>query len=475
MGHTRETETGGREIFVRRWGGQLIRAMIAAGLLTVTSLAAQASEIGVLRIKNNSNATQNFIVIDDYFRCMDFPLPTDDAGRTRITVPPNGHTDTQFARDGSCDPDGRFLIMAINRNTGQTFHNSIAFETNGDADLTRIWEAESPTPYAHGLTFVGKEHISGKKTYVLDTSLPGYELGTAIGEWVRACGGDQGCTREISSSVVNTVSKEESTSKETTEAFSVTVSSGFEFPGGEAGAEFSASTETTTGEALTLASSGETGTVSTCTTQNDMTKYQINSVWQWAVGAYVGKDKIVTTTCLMTCTQTAAPPTYLPDDPRALEACLIDKTEETKAAAFQQATAEQDARIARERAAAANATAQREAARLRAASCVTFYKGANGTGEAAMVCGADQSGWTGTSVEYANLGTPGTNSHHLDVVSFKCAPGGGYVQFINGNANPWARHNESCKGGAVVTPSPWVKANATGAGIYLSPAKCCGE
>ena len=453
-----------------------LSAGIAATLLMCgISGAAHASDIGVLRIKNNSNATQNFIVIDDYFRCMDFPLPKKDEVRTTITVPPNGHTDTQFARDGSCDPEGRFLIMALDRKTGQAMGNAIAFEASGDANLWRIWEAESPTPHAIGPKSLGKEYTTGKLTYELDTYLPGYELGTAIGEWVRACGGDQGCTREISSSVVNTVSREESTSKETTEAFSVTVSSGFSFPGGEAGAEFSASTETTTGEALTLANSGETGTVSTCTTQNDMKEYQINSVWQWAVGAYVGQDKIVTTTCLMTCTQTAAAPTYLPDDPRALEACLIKKTDETVQAAFEQATREQEANRAKAKADAAAAAAKAKAAQDRAASCVTFYKGANGSGEAAMVCGTDQPGWTGTSVDYANLGTPGTSSHHYGVVSFRCAPGVGYVQFMNGNATPMPRHNESCKGGGVVTPVPWVKANATGAGIYLKPQKCCGE
>ena len=455
-----------------------IAAGIAASLLACgVSGAAFASDIGVLRIQNNSNATQSFIVIDDYFRCMDFPLPTkaEDGTRTTIDIPANGFTDTQFARDGSCDPEGRFLIMAMDRKSGQPFGNAIAFEASGDANLWRIWEAEGPTPHAPGIKNIGKDYASGKLTYVLDVTLPGYAIGVPEGIWVDGCGGGQGCTQTLFSSVENTVSKEESSSKEVMTAFSATVSGGFEFAGASGGAEFTSSTETTVGQALTLASSGTTGNSSECETEMDMTEYQIAKVWQWTIQAKVGPNKVATKTCQVTCTPTAAPPTYLPGAPESINACLVKRTDETEVAAVAAATAEQDAVKQRAEVQRVAAAAQAKAAQDRAASCVTFYKGPNGTGEAATVCGADQSGWTGSSVEYANLGTPGNNSHHYDVVSFKCAPGVGYVQFMNGNATPMPRHNESCKGGAVVTPSPWVKANATGAGIYLKPQKCCGE
>lgn len=457
--------------------GRLTTSLLALTALALTGLTAQASDIGVLRIENESNATQSFIVIDDYFRCMDFPLPTkaEDGSRTTIDIPANGFTDTQFARDGSCDPEGRFLIMAMDRKTGQPFGNAIAFEASGDANLWRIWEAESPTPHAPGIRNIGKDYASGKLTYVLDVTLPGYNLGVPEGLWTDACGGGQGCNQKIFSNVENTVSSEESSSKEVMNAFSATISGGFEFGGASGGTELTMSSETTTSQALTLANSGTTGKGTECETDIDMKEYQVANVWQWTIQSIVGNKKIATTTCQVTCTPTKAPPTYLPGAPESINACLVKRTDETEVAAVAAATAEQVAAKQQAEAQRGAAAAQAKAAQNRAASCVTFYTGANGSGTPAMVCGADQSGWTGSSVEYANLGTPGTNSHHYDIVSFKCAPGVGYVQFMNGNATPMSRHNESCKGGAVVTPSPWVKANATGAGIYLKPQKCCGE
>jgi hypothetical protein len=453
----------------------LAKSGLAVFVLALAGTAAQASDIGVLRIQNNSNATQTFIVIDDYYRCMDFPSPLTDSARTTIIIAANSHTDTRFARDGRCDPEGRFLIMALDRQSGQPMSNAIAFETNAEANLTRIWEAESPTSYAQGLTSIGRDYASGSLTYVLETNLPGYTLGVAEGRWTLGCAGGQGCTQTLFSSVENTVSSEASTSKEVMDAFSATVSTGFEFGGASGEAEFTASTSTTTSEALTLASSGTTGNASECETAIDMTQYQISSVWQWTIQAQVGNGRVATTTCQVTCTPTGAPPAYLPGAPEAINACLVPRTDETQIAAVQAARDEQTAAAQRASAQRAEDAALAAAAQLRAASCVTFFTGPNGTGAAATVCGTDQSSWTGNSVEYANLGTPGTNSHHYSVQSFRCAPEGGYVQFINGNANPWTRHNESCRGGAMVTPNPWVEANATGAGIYASPARCCGE
>lgn len=98
-------------------------------------------------------------------------------------------------------------------------------------------------------------------------------------------------------------------------------------------------------------------------------------------------------------------------------------------------------------------------------SCVTFYSGTNGGGDSVTLCGK-------LNKEYVNLGKPGTSLHYK-VKSFRCNKGVKSVQFINGNAKPWARHNESCKGGNTVNPSAWVKAQATGVGMYSG--YCCGE
>lgn len=101
-------------------------------------------------------------------------------------------------------------------------------------------------------------------------------------------------------------------------------------------------------------------------------------------------------------------------------------------------------------------------------SCVTFYSGTNATGKSLQLCGS-----ANNYADYTNLGNPGANDFHGTVQSFQCNSGVKSVQFINGNANPMGRHNESCKGGNVVNPNPWVKAQATGVGI--SKGYCCDE
>jgi hypothetical protein len=429
--------------------------------------SAFAGDIGVLRIQNQSNATQTFIVIDDYFRCMDFPLPKDDSGRTKFEVTAHGFKDIEFARDGRCDPEGRFLLMGLDRNTGLGLGNSIALETNNEAKLSRIWESESPNPHVLGLTAEGKDHNSGHLLYTLNTNFPGYSVSTPKGSWVYACGGGQNCTQTFSSSLDVENSSEKSSASEKTTAFSATVSAGFEFAGSSGGAEFTSSTESTTSEALAIARSSSVGTVSECETEIDMTDYQIYSVWQWQMAAQVGNDRVAVKTCQVTCTPTGEPPSFLPGSERAINACLIERGTEEAALALNAIKADAAAKVATQEKAAATVKLTAD----RSASCVTFYSEPYGKGTAATLCGADDN-WA----DYTNLGSPGTNDLHYAVQSFMCKPGVGYVQFMDGNKTPMPRHNEYCKGGNEwVHPNVWVKANATGAGLRAAPAKCCGE
>jgi hypothetical protein len=461
-----------------------LAAQLLVGFSTITlgvgfAHSAIASDIGVLRIQNQSNATQTFIVIDDYFRCMDFPLPKADTttesttkgDRTKFSVPANGFKDVKFARDGRCDPEGRFLLMGLDRNSGLAMGNAIALETNSEAKLSRIWEAESPNPHVLGLTAGGKDYNSGHLLYTLNTNFPGYSVSTPKGSWVFACGGGQQCTQTFSSSLDVENSSEKTSASEKTTAFSATVSAGFEFAGASGGAELTSSTESTTSEALAIAKSSSVGIVSECETETDMTTYQIYNVWQWQMEAQVGRDRVAVKTCQVTCTPTGEPPSFLPGSEKAIKACLIERDTEEAALALGAIKADADharmAKLAAQEKAATTATL----AAARATSCVTFYSEPYGKGTAATLCGADDN-WA----DYTNLGTPGTNDLHYAVQSFMCKPGVGYVQFMDGNKTPMPRHNESCKGGNEwVHPNVWVKANATGAGLRAAPAKCCGE
>lgn len=446
---------------------RLLSCLSVVALSAVGTHSAFASEIGVLRVQNDSNATQTFIVIDDYFRCMDFPLPKKEADgtRTTITVPANAYTDTRFARDGSCDPLGRFIIMALDRRTGQPIGNGAAFETDSDAEIKRIWEAESPNGAMVGLTPIGTDYKSGKKTFVLTTTLPGYDFQRPTGKWVIGCGGNQGCETELSSSVENTVSKEETTSKEVMNAFSATVSAGFEFEGISGGAEMTSSSSTTTSEALTLASSGTKGKVATCKTPTDMKEYQVYNVWQWSIEAYVGTGKVSTVTCQTTCTPTGMPPKYLPGAPEAIEACLIKKTDATILAAQNQARTETEGANAKQAAAIAAKASAAKAAAEKEATCATFSSEPYGKGTSVKLCGQDN--WN----KYTNLGSPGTNNLHGQVKSVLCGSGLGTLQFTNGNAPPFVWHSVSCTDGPWLHPEAFMTTSATGVKLHPNHAK----
>ena len=91
------------------------------------------------------------------------------------------------------------------------------------------------------------------------------------------------------------------------------------------------------------------------------------------------------------------------------------------------------------------------------AGCVEVYPLPGGNGQTLQLCG-EASNWA----NYINLGSPGNNSHHNSVVSFRCGAGVKLIQFVGGNLNPEQRHNETCVTDAYVNANVWVKDNATG-------------
>tara|TARA_R110000782_G_scaffold242942_3_gene329465 strand:- start:209 stop:1186 length:978 start_codon:yes stop_codon:yes gene_type:complete len=91
------------------------------------------------------------------------------------------------------------------------------------------------------------------------------------------------------------------------------------------------------------------------------------------------------------------------------------------------------------------------------AGCVEVYPLPDGNGQALQLCGA-ASNWA----DYINLGSPGNNSHHYSVASFRCGAGVRLIQFVAGNLTPRQLHNETCVTDAYVNANPWVNTNATG-------------
>lgn len=435
--------------------------LAGAGILFLTSTSAQAGYGHWLELQiTNPDPASAFTFVIGETTCLNTRGDsTQMANSSRVTtgnsysVPAHGDIVLGFNHDpaSSCDSDAADFSIKFDTTDirGKVTSNVVYFRAfeNGEVVLNTD-NFRGPTPYV-GATFVknGLGNSSGGRWQWVPR-LPPAKLAKGQGHWKNVCNyvcSEVVISKGISSSKGET--KENSSQRAT--MMSVTAEIGIEYAGASASLSTTSSDEKTVGESIAREiSSGE----STEVTQTYPKPAGWKNLWQWYVtmDKIGGGERLTFDSGKFTCSMTDSEPTYFPET-EASESGLCDSPPPANAASAEVAAV--------------------AAAKARLQSCVTFYSALNGGGKSLKLCGADL-GWK----EYDNLGTPGGgNDFHLSVMSFQCAAGVGYVQFINGNSQPWGRHNESCKGGAMVNPNVWVKANATGVGLYAKPAKCCGE
>jgi hypothetical protein len=200
--------------------------------------------------------------------------------------------------------------------------------------------------------------------------------GRPVGEWNLICQGY--CNETVSKEISSSINKEKSQSSETTEAVSIALEAGLDFPGGGgAKTTMTASQEKKVGQSMSESiSRGETNTKgkNVIITATDMRELGIFAAWQWTAkttvrtGAQV--EQIIVTTDKITCTANASPPSYLPGSDPDITACTgglaeakkaVEKAAEQKAA---QLKAAQDQAAAQQ--AAAQQVAQQQAAQQQA-------------------------------------------------------------------------------------------------------------
>jgi len=421
---------------------------------TIIPSVASATNTGILRVHNQSPAPQTFVIASQYMECVLYP-----AAKTPFVVAPNGRFDLKYQKDAGSDCDGeqgRFLVYLMQG--GETYGCSQAVDFDSDALLRAIWNSECPTAFPSNITAGGVDPIENMVVYDWWVAPPVSAQNFAQGRWETGCeGGNMECGNTLTSSLSIGNSNSTTNTESLKLGFSTTVKSGFKVLGQKGEASATYSSERTSTEATTIAQSQTAGVVKTCNTPVDMNKYNVYKVWQWVVSANVGGTQMETTTCTVTCTPDGAYPNYLPGDKEAISACFnlrgadVSKSETPKHS---------------------KTVAMPTSAEPYGTGCVDFYSGPDGIGTSLRICDSSPESWEG----YRNLGNPKPdNAFHQTTRSFRCAPGVGFVQFINGNANPPERHNESCKNGATVNPNAWVTSHSTGVGLYRKPHKCCGE
>jgi hypothetical protein len=146
----------------------------------------------------------------------------------------------------------------------------------------------------------------------------------AVGSWAFLCQGI--CNDTVSREITNTTTNEKSQSRETTQAISIALEAGVDFPGGaSAKTTVTASQEKKVEHSMSQSiSRGETNTKTKTVifSPEQMRDLGIFAVWQWIASTQMSTgSQIIVTTNKTSCTADGNPPTYLPGAREDIEAC----------------------------------------------------------------------------------------------------------------------------------------------------------
>jgi hypothetical protein len=159
-----------------------------------------------------------------------------------------------------------------------------------------------------------------------------------VAKWVQIC--NKTCNIEIEETVTVGESTEKVNSSSETEALSVSIGFGVEFPGGSASAEATSSFESTSTQQFSRAISSESSTAKKRTvafTAEELGKFNIDSVWQWVAESTLSNGKKVLIRSLnTTCRPDSNPPTYMPGSPEDEGSCRREEMSEIEKAKLEQ-------------------------------------------------------------------------------------------------------------------------------------------
>jgi len=136
---------------------------------------------------------------------------------------------------------------------------------------------------------------------------------TPVGSWRKACSGGQNCTAEISRSFDIGSSDSESWSREVTASLEGKINAGVNVKAATASKEITIGLSGTTAEAGEIVKNRSSGYSETCSTQIDMQKYDIDSLWQWTVAAEIEGEQVSIKTCQVACNLPAPIPLFCPE------------------------------------------------------------------------------------------------------------------------------------------------------------------
>jgi hypothetical protein len=385
MGPNQERQFAMKNTAWRFKASRFMGAFVALSAATAgISTAEAANRIFNLHLYNADYKPVTFTIMKGGSNCYE---GTPGLGEIFSNIAPGQSATITIARVQGHGCDGKNGQFGIEFDPGVGHRNIQYFAYSNDGGLwlhptTNAYPGKlSPKgSYPRNVQLTGVHaRFPNSESYTYSTfARPKPVAGRPVGEWQLICQGY--CNETVTKEISNSTTREKSQSSETTEAVSIALEAGLDFPGGgSAKTTMTASQEKKVGQSMSESiSRGETNTKgkNVVITATDMRDLGIFGVWQWIAktsvrtGAQV--EQIVVTTDKLTCTADASPPTYLPGAPQDIQACTGGLAAARQAAekAAQQKEAELKAaqdKIAADQAAARQAAAQQAAAQQAAA------------------------------------------------------------------------------------------------------------
>jgi hypothetical protein len=295
------------------WAAILPTTLCVSLLLAVGSAQA-ANRIFNLHLKNIDSQPITFKILTTGHNCYQ---GSPGLGQIFENVAPGKHVTIRLARvqgHGCNGEQGQFEVeFTPGVGTNYTIQH---FDFDNSGTLNRTSQVNS---YPGSLSAKAADESYTYFTH----QRPVVTASKAVGSWEFLCQGV--CNDTVSKEITNTTTNEKTQSRETTQAISIALQAGVNFPGGSAQTTVTASQEKKVGQSMSQSiSRGETNTKGKTIlfSPEQMRDLGIFAVWQWVASTRMSTgSQIIVTTDKISCTADGNPPTYLPGAIEDIEAC----------------------------------------------------------------------------------------------------------------------------------------------------------
>lgn len=291
--------------------------IVIASTLSGTNTAAAASRIFNFHLHNIDSRPVTFTIVPISPGNEHCYQGTPGIGQVFENVAPGQRVTITLARVQGHGCDGRGGRFGIEFTPGVgTHYKTQLFEFDNGGSL---WLTSAPNSYPGRLSAKARD-----ESYTYTTvATPKVTAGKAIGRWEHLCQGY--CNHTVSKEITNSTTREKTQSRETTNAISVSLQAGVEFPGGSAGVTVTGSEERRIGQSMSDSiTRGETNTrgQNIVFTPEQLRDFGIFAVWQWVASTQMSTGEvIIVSTDKITCTADGRAPAYLPGAREDIAAC----------------------------------------------------------------------------------------------------------------------------------------------------------